>query len=66
MNMVRTIAILLGALLLSAAPAAQANAPNEVIEQAVVLLSEGLNTRRDELAADTEGREVFTIAAHCA
>lgn len=52
--MVRTIAILLGALLLSAAPAAQANAPNEVIEQAVVLLSEGLNTRRDELAADTE------------
>jgi phospholipid transport system substrate-binding protein len=54
MNMVRTIAILLGALLLSAAPAAQANAPNEVIEQAVVLLSEGLNTRRDELAADTE------------
>jgi phospholipid transport system substrate-binding protein len=54
MNMLRTTAILLSALLLTVPAAAQANAPNEVIEQAVNLLSEGLNTRRDELAADDE------------
>ena len=52
--MLRTTAILLSALLLTVPAAAQANAPNEVIEQAVNLLSEGLNTRRDELAADDE------------
>ncbi len=50
--MIRTTVILLGALLLSVAPAVQANAPNEVIEEAVDLLTEGLDTRRDELAAD--------------
>jgi phospholipid transport system substrate-binding protein len=54
MNMFRTIAILFGALMVSASPAAEANAPREVIEQAVDLLSEGLNTRRDELAADED------------
>ena len=52
--MLRTIAILLSALLLTVPVAAQANAPNEVIEQAVNLLTEGLNTRRDELAADDD------------
>lgn len=50
--MVRKTAILFCALLMGAASAAQANAPNEIIEQAVDLLTEGLNTRRDELAAD--------------
>jgi phospholipid transport system substrate-binding protein len=50
--MVRKISILLCALLVAVAPAVQANAPNEVIEEAVGLLTEGLDTRRDELAAD--------------
>ena len=51
-NMMRKTAILLGAVLAWAAPAVHANAPNEVIEEAVELLTEGLDTRRDELAAD--------------
>lgn len=51
-NMMRKTAILLGALLVWATPAVHANAPNEVIEEAVGLLTEGLETRRDELAAD--------------
>jgi phospholipid transport system substrate-binding protein len=50
--MMRTTAILLGALLAWAAPAVHANTPNEVIEEAVELLTEGLDTRRDELAGD--------------
>ena len=57
--MLRTSAILLGALLLSASPAVQANAPNEVIEEAVDLLTEGLDTRRDELSADEAALREF-------
>lgn len=51
-NMMRKTAILIGAMLAWAAPAVYANAPNQVIEEAVELLTEGLDTRRDELAAD--------------
>lgn len=51
-NMMRKTALLVGAMLVWAAPVVQANAPNEVIEEAVDLLSEGLETRREELAAD--------------
>ena len=50
--MMRTIAVFLAATLVFAAMPAAANAPNEVIEEAVDLLTEGLDTRRDELAAD--------------
>ncbi len=57
--MMRKISILLCALLLGAAPAVQANAPNEVIEEAVDLLTEGLDTRRDELAADEDALRDF-------
>jgi phospholipid transport system substrate-binding protein len=59
MNMLRTIAILLSALLLTVPAAAQANAPNEVIEQAVNLLTEGLDTRRDELSTDEAALREF-------
>ena len=52
MNMMRKIAILIAALFAFAAATAQANAPGQVIEDAVDLLTEGLNTRRDELAED--------------
>ena len=57
--MVRTTAILLSALLLSVSPAVQANAPNEVIEEAVDLLTEGLDTRRDELSTDEAALREF-------
>ena len=57
--MMRTTAILLGALLVSAAPAAHANAPHQVIEEAVELLTDGLDTRRDELAADENALRDF-------
>ena len=57
--MLRTTAILLSALLLTVPAAAQANAPNEVIEQAVDLLTEGLDTRRDELSTDESALRDF-------
>ena len=57
--MMRKTAILLGALLVWAAPAVYANAPNQVIEEAVELLTEGLDTRRDELAADDNALRDF-------
>ena len=50
--MMRKTSILLAALLAFANVPAAANAPNEVIEEAVNLLTEGLETRREELAAD--------------
>ena len=46
-----TCTTLLAVLLLAAFPA-QASSPNEIVEEAVDLLTEGLNSRRDELAAD--------------
>ena len=57
--MMRRISVFLAALLAFAAMPAAANAPNEIIEQAVDLLSEGLDTRRDELAADEEALRDF-------
>ncbi len=57
--MMRTIAIFLAALLAFAATPAAANAPNEIIEEAVDLLTNGLETRRDELAADDEALREF-------
>ena len=57
--MMRRISVFLAALLVFAAMPAAANAPNEIIEQAVDLLSEGLDTRRDELAADEEALRDF-------
>jgi phospholipid transport system substrate-binding protein len=57
--MMRKISVFLAALLVVAAMPAAANAPNEIIEQAVDLLSEGLDTRRDELAADEEALRDF-------
>lgn len=57
--MMRKISVFLAALLAFAAMPAAANAPNEIIEQAVDLLSEGLDTRRDELAADEEALRDF-------
>lgn len=50
--MMRQIVVLVTALFAFAAATAEANAPSQVIEDAVDLLTEGLNTRRDELAAD--------------
>jgi phospholipid transport system substrate-binding protein len=44
--------ILIAVLFAFIAPQAHANAPIEVIQEAVDLLSEGLDERRDELAAD--------------
>jgi phospholipid transport system substrate-binding protein len=55
----RKISVFLAALLVVAAMPAAANAPNEIIEQAVDLLSEGLDTRRDELAADEKALRDF-------
>lgn len=46
-----TFMTLLAVLLLVPFPA-QASSPNEIVEEAVDLLTEGLNSRRDELAAD--------------
>ena len=57
--MMRRISVFLAVLLAFAAMPAAANAPNEIIEQAVDLLSEGLDTRRDELAADEEALRDF-------
>ena len=57
--MMRRISVFLAALLAFGATPAAANAPNEIIEQAVDLLSEGLDTRRDELAADEEALRDF-------
>lgn len=50
--MVRMTCTTLLAVLLVAAFPAQASSPNEIVEEAVDLLTEGLNSRRDELAAD--------------
>jgi phospholipid transport system substrate-binding protein len=50
--MMRKTSILIAALLALVAVPAAANAPSVVIEEAVDLLTEGLDTRRDELAGD--------------
>lgn len=46
-----TFMTMLAVLLLASLPA-QASSPNEIVEEAVDLLTEGLNGRREELAAD--------------
>ena len=50
-----TLTMVLAAVLL-AAPATQAATPNSVVEEAVSLLTVGLNNRRDELAAEMATR----------
>lgn len=57
--MIRMTLMTVAAALLLAAPGAQAKAPNEVVEEAVELLRDGLNARRDELAADKAALHVF-------
>ncbi len=52
MKTILSVSLTLTALLAFAAAPAAANAPNQVVEEAVDLLSEGLDVRRDELAAD--------------
>lgn len=52
MNIMRKTTVLVAALVAFGTATAEANAPSQVIEEAVELLTEGLNTRRDELAAD--------------
>jgi phospholipid transport system substrate-binding protein len=51
--------ILVAALFAFIAPQAEANAPIDVITEAVDLLSEGLEERRDELAADDAALREF-------
>jgi phospholipid transport system substrate-binding protein len=59
MNTMRKITVMVAALFAFATATAQANAPGQVIEDAVDLLTEGLNTRRDELAADDAALREF-------
>ena len=59
MNTMRKITVMFAALFAFATATAQANAPGQVIEDAVDLLTEGLNTRRDELAADDAALREF-------
>ena len=59
MNLIRTVSLGMIASLTFVSAPVFANAPNEVIEEAVDLLSEGLDTRRDELAADEEALRDF-------
>lgn len=59
MNTMRKITVMVAALFAFATATAQANAPGQVIEDAVDLLTEGLNTRRDELAADNAALREF-------
>ena len=59
MTNIRTVGLAIIATVAFAATPAYANAPNEVIEEAVDLLTEGLNGRRDELAADEEALREF-------
>ena len=51
-DVMRTFFITLAAMLALVATPAQANAPIEVVQEAVDLLTEGLDERRDELAED--------------
>ena len=59
MDAIRSIALALAAALVLAQAPAWAIAPNEVIEEAVNLLTEGLDLRRDELAADNAALREF-------
>lgn len=59
MNTMRKITVMVAALFALATATAQANAPSQVIEDAVDLLTEGLNTRRDELAEDDAALREF-------
>lgn len=59
MDAMQKFVILAFLLFAAAAPHAEANAPIEVIEEAVDLLTEGLDTRRDELAADDQALREF-------
>jgi phospholipid transport system substrate-binding protein len=59
MNTMRKITVMVAALFALATATAQANAPSQVIEDAVDLLTEGLSTRRDELAEDDAALREF-------
>lgn len=54
-----TTAVLLACLAFSAPESRAAAAPNDVIQEAVDLLAEGLDNRRDELAADSDALYTF-------